>query len=75
VDFVDQFRLEGYLALLIGLDAPCRRRYQVPDDELTVWRNYLVQISAQAQQGLTVEEALAVIRSPYWSWTPGFYRA
>jgi tryptophan halogenase len=73
VDVVDQFRFEGYLALLIGLDAPCEHQYQPSEEELALWRSYLVQLSAQAQQAMKVEEALAVIRSPQWAWTPGFY--
>ncbi len=73
-DLVDQFKLEGYLALLIGQQVPHRKEFQPSLEEQERWYRYLDGLKREAQEAFTVEEALAIVRSPNWTWTPGFYR-
>lgn len=74
VDAADQFRLEGYWALLVGQQVPFEQRTSITPEERQIWRQHQVQNSQRANEGFTVEQALAVVHSAHWSWSPDFYR-
>ena len=74
VDKGDQFKIEGYIAHLIGLGAPCEWDEEISEKEWTVWETHRKRMKEMAQGGLTVEEALKIVRSDAWKWTPGFYQ-
>ena len=73
VDHIDQFRLEGYLAQLVGQQAPTERHFSATADELKKWQAHRAKMKKEAQNGFTVEEGLAMVRRPEWQWQPGFY--
>ena len=68
------FHLEGFYALLLGQKVPhrCVRPLTAEEEKfLTTERNTHLH---HARHGFGVAESLALIRSPQWSWTPGFYQ-
>ena len=60
--------LAGYLAMLVGNRTPHEVYYQPLPAERATWKQILVEFENEAGQGLTVGEALALIRSPRWRW-------
>ena len=70
----DVVGLEGYLAMMVGQRVPHRRQFKPTDQERQLWKQIRDSHRAEARSGLTVMEALAVMRSPQWRSTPGFYR-
>jgi tryptophan halogenase len=70
----DVFGFEGYLAMLVGMNVPARRRF-VPDErEERLWKSIQQVNAGQAAEGLTVGDALKVVRSPHWRPRPDFFR-
>jgi len=68
------FRLEGFYALLIGQRVPHRRVRPLTAAEQQTLSRLRAANTAEARAGFDVTESLAVVRGPYWSWTPGFYQ-
>ena len=60
--------LAGYLAMLVGNRTPHEVYYQPLPAERATWKQILAEFENEAGQGMTVAEALAVIRSPRWRW-------
>jgi hypothetical protein len=54
--------VEGYLALLTGQAVPRKRPWETPATELKRWSEHLDDYGRQAQQGVSVAEALSAIR-------------
>jgi tryptophan halogenase len=73
IDSIDQFRLDGYLTLLVGQAVPHARRYDPPAAERELWQKIQTAYRRKGETGMTVEEALAIIRSPTWKWHQEFY--
>lgn len=70
----DVFGFEGYLAMLVGQKVPCDWAF-VPDErESRLWKSIQQVNEAQGAAGLTVRQALQVIRSPQWRPRADFYR-
>jgi tryptophan halogenase len=70
---MEMFSLEGFYTMLIGLKVPFKTRH-VPDEmEKVRWERFRVQNQREARIGLTVEEAMRIIRLPEWKWNPDFY--
>jgi tryptophan 7-halogenase len=67
------FQLEGFYTLLLGQKVPHRRVKPLTPDEQFVLRGLRQSNTMDAQGGLDVVESLALIRGPYWRWTPNFY--
>jgi tryptophan halogenase len=63
---VNQFGLEGYLALLIGQQVPFSRRVEPTSAERAAWRKLYDSAAAIASKSLTVEQALASLRRAGW---------
>jgi tryptophan halogenase len=57
-----QFGLEGYLAMLVGMDVPHAGRHQLSAQERQVWANGQLRYRHAAEKGLTVGEALRDIQ-------------
>lgn len=74
VDKGDQFKIEGYVAHLMGLGAPCEWNGSISEEEWKRWQVYRSKMKQAAQNGLTVDQALKVVKSDSWKWAPGFYR-
>ena len=65
---LNPFGIEGYLAVLIGNRAPYEARHQATAAERAAWNHIRATLQAQADQGLTVAEALHLVRAPQWQW-------
>lgn len=64
----NDFGLEGYLCMLVGMKAPHRAHYQPTPQEMAVWQQHRQQNMAIARQSMTVEESLAYVNHPGWQW-------
>lgn len=70
----DPFGWEGYLVMLVGQGVPFRKRLTIPPEERKIWRQRCHQLEERARNGLSMAEALTMIRSERWAWKPDFYR-
>lgn len=70
------FQLEGVWTHLVGMGVPHARLDRATEAERATWARHVAANLARAESdGLTVEQTLAVLADPRWSWTPGFYAA
>lgn len=60
----NSFRMDGFMAMLVGQKVPHQKPYQPSEAEQKFWRDYRRQLAEQARQGMTVAEALGAIRGP-----------
>ncbi len=58
------FGLEGYYAMLVGLDAPNNRRIQPTDTQTAAWKRRLESFRGIAAKGMTMGEAREHLRKP-----------
>jgi len=59
----NSFRMDGFLALLVGQNVPHNKSWQPSADERKIWRQHCERLAAEARDGMTVKEALTAIRS------------
>ena len=71
---LDQFTIDGWLALLVGMRVPHRSPFQPSERESAEWRRIGEQLKQQALGAMTVKEALEAIQLPQWRWSKDFYR-
>src|SRR5262249_11451239 len=64
LDRLSQFGLEGYWSLLLGQKVPYQRLYVPNDRERETWRQIQQAFRAKGEAGVSVKEALAIVRSP-----------
>jgi tryptophan halogenase len=64
----NSFRMDGYLALLVGQKVPHDRPYDPPPAERDFWREHRRKLGEEARQGMSAEEVLKAIRSPDLNW-------
>ncbi len=69
LDPLDQFGVGGYYALLLGMRVPHDRPHAPTETELKAWDARRRRHQEAARYGMTVAEALDVVRSPQWRWT------
>jgi tryptophan halogenase len=74
IDTIDQFGMEGYLTMFVGQRVPYANKYTPPPRDAEQVNRMREQFRQQAMVGYSVEQALALVRHPGWSWTPGFFR-
>jgi tryptophan halogenase len=70
---LSQFGLEGYWALLIGQKVPYNRPYVPSEQERATWRQIQQAFQAKAVAGVSVKEALTLVRSPTFQWPATLY--
>jgi tryptophan halogenase len=63
-----QFGLDGYYAMLVGMKVPHGKAYQAPMAERERWERVKGEWVSRARNGLTVAEALEIIRDPSVKW-------
>jgi tryptophan halogenase len=68
------FQLEGFYALLLGQKVAHKRIRAPRQEEARILANLRNANNCEARGGFSVEESLALVRGPYWQWTPGFYK-
>ena len=64
----NSFRMDGYLALLVGQDVPYQKRYDAPPLERAFWTKRCQALAEEAKRGMDVGEALRAIRTPGLAW-------
>ena len=64
----NDFGIEGYLVMLVGNRVPYRAMHKATPAERAIWEGRRAQWIAQADSGLTVKEALAIVHHPGWEW-------
>jgi tryptophan 7-halogenase len=64
----NSFRMDGYLALLVGQNVPHNKPYFPPPAERDLWLQHCQSLAAEARQGMDVKEALKAIRAPELKW-------
>jgi tryptophan halogenase len=70
---LSQFGLEGYWALLLGQKVPYEPLYVPSEQEREKWRRIQQAFKAKAEAGVSVKEALTLVRSPQFQWPPTLY--
>jgi tryptophan 7-halogenase len=73
-DNYDLFNLDGWFALLVGMQVPHRANYQAAEQERITWGKIQQAVRRKAEAGMTCEEAFRIIYSPTWRWNPDFYK-
>jgi tryptophan 7-halogenase len=64
----DSFGMDGYLSLLVGQKVPFAHKPAVSANDRETWRRVRASVREQTRQGLSVPQALALVRSPGWVW-------
>ena len=64
----NDFGIEGYLVMLLGMKVPWKKRHESSPAERHVWQQHISKMSAIAQTGMTVEQALRYVHDPRWTW-------
>jgi hypothetical protein len=66
----NSFKLDGFLALLVGQCVPHDRPYPLSPREREFWRQRRETLRKEAlTQGMTAEEVIAVLRRPGLKWS------
>jgi tryptophan halogenase len=73
LDRLSQFGLEGYWTMLIGQKVPHHSPYVPSQQERATWRQIQQAFNAKAATGVSVKEALTLVRSPQFQWPPTLY--
>ena len=63
------YGVEGFLALLVGMQVPYDRIHLPAPGELDLFARHRGGYAAKAKSGVTVRQALDAIRRPSWQWT------
>ncbi len=74
-DPVCRFKLDGYYTLLLGQKVPHAKMDSPTTRERAAWSKLQHAITEYSANGLTVPEALKLVRSPEWQWQPQHYAA
>ncbi|MGB6222591.1 FAD-dependent oxidoreductase [Haloferula sp.] len=70
-DFVNDFGVEGFLVMLVGNKAPCRKQYEPDSKQTRKWQQRCAFLAKQAKSGVDVKQALGFVRDPRWDWAEG----
>ncbi len=65
----NSFKMDGFLALLVGQAVPYTKVWTPTAQEQEFWRKYRAQLVSDARNGMTSEEALAALRRPEVRWS------
>ncbi len=63
------FGMEGYLALLTGMQMPHGNSHTITPAEAAIWERHRAEYARQAEQSLTIPQCLAAFRSPSMKWS------
>jgi tryptophan halogenase len=64
----NSFRMDGFMAILVGQNVPYEKVHQPTPAEQNYWQKYREELAAQARAGMTSEQALHAIRTPGLEW-------
>lgn len=65
----NSFRMDGFLAILVGQKVPFKKMWSPPPAETEFWHKYRQQCAAEAHRAMTSEEAIAALRAPGVKWS------
>jgi tryptophan halogenase len=60
----NSFKMDGYIALLVGQKVPHDKPYPISPSEHDLWRKHCLALAADARGGMSVKEALNALRAP-----------
>lgn len=63
------YGIEGFLAMLVGMQVPYSNRHQPSDAEQANWQKARARLGQKAASGVDAARALAAIRQPGWQWS------
>ena len=66
----DQFGIEGYLAMLVGMNVPHAMPHDPDPSELQRLAAHQAAFASRADAAISISDALQLIRDPRWRWTP-----
>jgi tryptophan 7-halogenase len=64
----DQFGMEGYLSMFVGMAVPYAAEREPTASEVTAWNRIRLMVQRQCENAVKVPEALATVRHPGWVW-------
>jgi tryptophan halogenase len=65
----NSFKMDGFLALLVGQQVPYDKVYEIPPAEREFWKQRRARLAMEARtQGMTSEEAIKALRTPGLKW-------
>jgi tryptophan halogenase len=70
---LSQFGLEGYWSLLLGQKVPYKKPFVPSEQEREAWRRIQQAFKAKGMAGVSVKEALTLVRSPEFHWPTTLY--
>jgi tryptophan halogenase len=65
----NQFGIEGYLAMFVGMNVEHQKMHEPCDEELSRLTAHRSNNARSAGSGVSVKEALKMIRDPRWRWS------
>ncbi len=63
------YGIEGFLAMLVGMQVPYRARHEANAGERQLFEKARGRLARAAAAGVTVRQALDAIRKPTWQWS------
>jgi tryptophan halogenase len=68
------FGIEGYLALLVGMQVPYRKTFEPDSADREYWKKLREHFRVEAERAYSIPEALELIRSERWEWPGELYK-
>lgn len=62
------FGLDGYYALLVGMNVPYTRTYKPTAEEIRRWQAYKQRFAREAENAASIRQAIDIMRKPDWVW-------
>ena len=70
---LDQFKLDGYLTMLVGMKVPFKSTHKISKEEWGTWQQIRQSIKRDVDNAYTCEDAMALVKSPAWRWSREFF--
>lgn len=64
----NQFGIEGFLTMMVGMKVPYEARHQATPQERAIFRRHVDDFRAVARRSMTAAEALRYVKHPGWEW-------
>jgi hypothetical protein len=74
IDRFDQFGIDGYFAMMIGMKVPYENRYSIPDTEKETLKRIHAACEKKALMSYDCAKGLEAVESPGWKWNRDFYK-
>ncbi|HEV8604496.1 MAG TPA: tryptophan 7-halogenase [Tepidisphaeraceae bacterium] len=67
------YGMEGYFAMLVGMQVPYQRTYEPEPREREIWQKVQMDLKQAAMNAYSVKEALDMVRQPDFEWPGELY--